>query len=91
MNNLPTGIHGIRGENLFEQATDNIDPTTGEEDAPIESPIFDQWYLDGPGNQLVLVDPNSAYQVPEPTSAMLLAVGGTGWLGRRPRRMRKEV
>jgi autotransporter-associated beta strand protein len=57
---LPAGLTGVLGENLFMQATDGIDPDTGEP-TDTYNPLFSEWYLDGPGSQLVLYDPNSTY------------------------------
>lgn len=63
---LPAGLTGVLGENLFMQATDEIDPDMG---LPTDTynPLFSEWYLDGPGSQLVLYDPNSTYDIGEPT------------------------
>jgi autotransporter-associated beta strand protein len=57
---LPAGLTGVLGENLFMQSTDEIDPDTG---LPVDTyaPLFSEWYLNGPGSQLVLYDPNSIY------------------------------
>jgi autotransporter-associated beta strand protein len=71
---LPAGLTGILGENLFMQATDEINPYTGEPEDTY-NPLFSEWYLDGPGSQLVLYDPNSAYDIGEPT--LVWTGGGT--------------
>ncbi|MDP9175893.1 MAG: retropepsin-like domain-containing protein [Planctomycetota bacterium] len=85
VNNLPASLTGVLGMNLFMQSTDLVDATTGEATKPID-PLFSQWYLDGPGNQLILVDPNSSYALPEPASLAMLILGGAPLLARRPRR-----
>ena len=71
---LPAGLTGVLGENLWMQSTDEIDPDTG---LPIDTyaPLFSEWYLDGPGSQLVLYDPNSNYNAPEPAAVALLGLG----------------
>jgi hypothetical protein len=86
-NNLPNDLSGVLGENLLEQATNSFNQNTGEMISPTASP-FSEWFLDTPDNQLVLVDPNSAYvaSVPEPASLGLLFLGGMGLLSRRNRR-----
>ena len=82
---LPAGLTAILGENLFMQSTSMIDPTTGEPEGTF-APLFSQWYLDGPGSQLVLYDANSAYSVPEPDAIALFALGFTALAARRPRK-----
>jgi hypothetical protein len=82
---LPAGLTGVLGENLWMQSTDGFDELTGE---PIDtySPLFSEWYLDGPGSQAVFYDPNSSYVVPEPASIGMLAVALAGLLVRAPRK-----
>jgi autotransporter-associated beta strand protein len=62
---LPDGLTGILGENLWMQSTNKINPLTGKPKGTF-APLFSQWYLDGPGSQLVLYDPNSTYNIGEP-------------------------
>jgi len=82
---LPADLTGILGENLFMQSTDSIDPYTGLPNGTHAS-LFSEWYLDGPGSQLVLYDANSAYSVPEPGAIVLLGGGVLAlMLRRRPR------
>jgi hypothetical protein len=82
---LPAGLTGVLGENLWMQSTDEIDPDTG---LPVDTyaPLFSEWYLDGPGSQLVLYDPNSSYTVPEPAPIALLGLGLPALAARRPRK-----
>ncbi len=82
---LPAGLTGILGENLWMQATDGLDEFTG---LPTDTyaPLFSEWYLDGPGSQLVLYDPNSSYEVPEPAAFAMLGLGLPVLAARRPRR-----
>jgi autotransporter-associated beta strand protein len=74
---LPAGLTGVLGENLWMQSTDEIDPDTG---LPIDTyaPLFSEWYLNGPGSQLVLYDPNSSYIATPPTSLTWSNAHGTG-------------
>jgi len=71
---LPAGLTGIIGENLLMQSADSIDQDTG---LPVgtHAPLFAEWYLDGPGGDLVLYDPNSAFAVPEPSAIGVLGLG----------------
>jgi autotransporter-associated beta strand protein len=57
---LPDGLTGILGENLWMQSTNKINQLTGKPKGTF-APLFSEWYLDGPGSQLVLYDPNSTY------------------------------
>jgi autotransporter-associated beta strand protein len=59
---LPDGLTGILGENLWMQSTNKINQLTGKPKGTF-APLFSEWYLDGPGSQLVLYDPNSTYNV----------------------------
>jgi hypothetical protein len=83
---LPAGLDAILGENLWMQ-TENVDPDTGDVLNTFAAP-FSEWYLDGPGNQLVFYDPNSNYEVPEPATLSLLGLAGcfTLW---RPKKRRQ--
>jgi autotransporter-associated beta strand protein len=62
---LPADLTGILGENLWMQSADSIDPETGQPQGSHPS-LFTQWYLDGPGSELVLYDPNSKFGVIPP-------------------------
>jgi hypothetical protein len=81
---LPAGLTGILGENLWMQSA-VIDPDTGEA-IDTYAPLFSEWYLDGPGSQLVLYDPSSSYEVPEPAAIAMLGLGLPALAARRPRR-----
>jgi autotransporter-associated beta strand protein len=63
---LPAGLTGVLGENLWMQSTNKINQLTGKPKGTDPS-LFSEWYLDGPGNQLVLYDPNSSYDAPGST------------------------
>ena len=73
---LPDGLTGILGENLWMQSTNKISPLTGKPKGTF-APLFSEWYLDGPGSQLVLYDPNSTYNVNTTTTTAIWNGGGT--------------
>lgn len=71
-NTLPADLGGILGVNLLAPAFSMIDPNLGTP-SDITASRYSDWYLDGPGHQLVLVDPNSTYApTPEPTACVWL-------------------
>jgi hypothetical protein len=82
--NLPPGLTAVLGENFLMQSTDMVNQNTGEATNP-QASLWQSWYLDGPGSQLILIDPNSAYAVPEPAGLGLLILGGIPLLMRRAR------
>ena len=83
-NTLPADIGGIFGVNNLSPSFESVDPTTGLPDQ-VDSRYSD-WYLNSPGNELVLVDPNSNFvgSVPEPVFGVAL-MGGVLMLRRRRR------
>jgi hypothetical protein len=81
IDSLPAELPAVLGANLFMQSTDNDLLGGGSTYAA----PFSQWYLDGPGSELVLYDAGSSYSVPEPAAVTLLALGSLALLTRRPR------
>ena len=73
---LPANLGGIFGVNMLAPAFSMIDEATGTP-SDLTPSRYSDWYLDGPGNQLVLVDPTSNF-VPEPTFIAIWA--GAGFL-----------
>jgi len=81
---LPADLPGIFGMNLIGQSF-SMQDAFGFPSDTTESP-FSDWYIDPFDSQLVLVD--TSVPVPEPSSAVLLAIGAMALLFVR-RRMRR--
>jgi hypothetical protein len=88
VNTLPANLGGIFGVNMLAPAFSMVNQSTGTP-TDLTPSRYSDWYLDGPGNQLVLVDPSSTF-VPEPTLLALWA-GGSFLLLRRSRRFTEKT